>query len=71
MIGKCIDEALLPQDSQQIVHDFLTLPQIERILPGLESAPIACACAPRMTVTTAKCPFGDRLPSSATRSGRG
>src|SRR5208337_2268403 len=61
MIGKCIDEASLPEDSQQIVHDFLTLPQIERILPGLATAPIACACAPRMTVTTARSPFGDRF----------
>jgi hypothetical protein len=61
MIGKCIDEASLPQDSPQLVHDFLTLPQIERILPGLAAAPIACACAPRMTVTTAKCPFGNRF----------
>lgn len=59
MIGRCIDEAVLPRDGQQIVHDFLTLPQIERILPGLEAAPIACACAPRMTVTTARSPFGD------------
>ena len=61
MIGKSIDEAVLAGDSQQIVHDFLTLPQIERILPGIEAAPIACACAPRMTVTTAKYPFGDRF----------
>jgi flavin-dependent dehydrogenase len=61
MIGKCIDEASLPEDSQQLVHDFLTLPQIERILPGLATAPIACACAPRMTVTTARSPFGDRF----------
>ena len=61
MIGKSIDEAVLAGDSQQIVHDFLTLPQIERILPGIESAPIACACAPRMSVSTAKCPFGDRF----------
>ena len=61
MIGKCIDEASFPDDSQQIVYDFLTLPQIERILPGLETAPIACACAPRMTVTPAKSPFGDRF----------
>jgi flavin-dependent dehydrogenase len=61
MIGKCIDEASLPEDSQQLVHDFLTLPQIERILPGLAAAPIACACAPRMTVTTARSPFGDRF----------
>jgi flavin-dependent dehydrogenase len=61
MLGKCIDEAVLPRDSRRIVHDFLTLPQIERILPGIEAAPLACACAPRMTVTTARSPFGDRF----------
>src|ERR1035438_10280843 len=61
MRGKCIDEAILPRDSRQIIHDFLTLPQIERILPGIAAAPLACACAPRMTVTTARSPFGDRF----------
>ncbi len=61
MIGKCVDQAVLPRDSQQLVHDFLTLPQIDRILPGIEAAPLACACAPRMTVTTARSPFGDRF----------
>ena len=61
MIGKCVDEAVLPRDSQKIIHDFLTLPQIDHILPGIEAAPLACACAPRMTVTTARSPFGDRF----------
>jgi hypothetical protein len=61
IIGKCIDEAVLPRDGQRIVRDFLTLPQIDRILPGLTGAPLACACAPRMTVTTATSPFGDRF----------
>jgi flavin-dependent dehydrogenase len=61
MIGKCIDEAVLPRDSQRIVRDFLTLPQIERILPGIQAAPLACACAPRMAVTPARSPFGDRF----------
>jgi flavin-dependent dehydrogenase len=61
MIGKCIDDAVLPRDSQQIVRDFLTLPQIDRILPGIAAAPIACACAPRMTATTAISPFADRF----------
>jgi len=61
MIGKCIDEAVLPRDSQQIVRDFLRLPHIDRILPGIEEAPLACACAPRMTVSTAKSPFGERF----------
>jgi flavin-dependent dehydrogenase len=61
MIGKCIDDAVLPRDGQQIIHDFLTLPQIDRILPGIQATPIACACIPSMTVTTAKSPFGDRF----------
>ena len=61
LIGKCIDRAVLPRDSRQIVHDFLTLPQIDRILPGIAAAPLACACAPRMTVTPAASPFGDRF----------
>jgi hypothetical protein len=61
MLGKCIEDAVLPRDSRQIVHDFLTLPQIKRILPGIEAATLACACAPRMTVTTARSPFGDRF----------
>jgi hypothetical protein len=61
MIGKCIDEAVLPQDSRRIIRDFLTLPQIDHILPGIAAAPLACTCAPRMTVTTATFPFGDRF----------
>ncbi len=61
MIGKCIDQAVLPRNSQQMAYDFLTLPQIARILPDIEKAPIACACAPRMTAVTAKSPFGDRF----------
>ncbi len=61
MLGKCVDDAVLPRDSRQIIHDFLTLPQIERILPGIEAAPLACVCAPRMTVTTAGSPFGYRF----------
>jgi len=28
------------------VHQFLTLPQVDRILPGIAAAPLACACAP-------------------------
>ena len=61
MIGNCIDTAVLPRDSMQIARDFLTLPQIDRILPGIVAAPLACACAPRMTVNTATFPFGDRF----------
>ncbi len=61
MIGKSIDEAVLPQDGQQIIQEFLALPQIKRILPGIKAAPVACACCPRMAVTPARSPFGDRF----------
>ncbi|MHB2007762.1 MAG: geranylgeranyl reductase family protein [Acidobacteriaceae bacterium] len=61
LIGKCIDKAVLPRDGRQIAHDFLTLPQIDSILPGIAAAPLACLCAPRMTVATAAFPFGDRF----------
>jgi len=58
--GKCVDDANLPRESRQVAHDFLTLPQIDRIFPGIAEAPITCACVPRMTVTTARSPFADR-----------
>jgi flavin-dependent dehydrogenase len=61
LMGGCIDEASLPGDSQTIVHEFLTLPQVDRILPGISRAPVACTCFPRMTVTTARSPFGERF----------
>jgi hypothetical protein len=32
LMGGCIDRASLPGDSQTIVHEFLTLPQVDRIV---------------------------------------
>ncbi|MEE9190520.1 MAG: hypothetical protein V3U16_07090 [Candidatus Neomarinimicrobiota bacterium] len=61
MIGKSIDRAVMPQDSQKIIREFLDLPQIKRILPGIENANTACACFPKMAVTPARNPFGDRF----------
>ena len=61
MIGRCVDEAALPQDSRRLAREFLTLPQVERILPGIAAAPLSCVCAPRMPVTAAASPFGDRF----------
>lgn len=61
MIGHFVDHVILPRDSRQIIQQFLALPQVDRILPGIAAAPLACACAPRMTVTTAISPFGRRF----------
>jgi flavin-dependent dehydrogenase len=59
LIGECVDKAELPRDSRALVEAFLALPQVHRILPGIERVPFTCACAPRMAVTTARAPFGD------------
>lgn len=59
MIGKCVDAAALPGDGERIVKEFLNLPQISCILPGIADAPLACVCFPSMAVTTAQPAFGD------------
>lgn len=61
LIGRSIDEAVLPHDNKRIIDEFVMLPQIRRILPGAESAPVACACFPRMAVIPARSPYGDRF----------
>jgi flavin-dependent dehydrogenase len=61
LIGKRIDEAEFPADTTKIIQEFLRIPQISRILPGITGARVACACSARMAISTAKQPFGDRL----------
>lgn len=61
MLGRCVEEAVFPRDQKRIVREFLALPQIGRILPGVDADSIACACTPRMTVVAARSPFGDRF----------
>ncbi len=61
LMGGCIDKARLPGESQSIIQEFLALPQIARILPDISGATVACTCFPRMTVTTARSPFGERF----------
>ena len=61
MIGKSIDRAALPQDSTRIIREFAMLPHIRRILPGVESAPVACACSPMMAAAPARNPRGGRF----------
>ena len=61
ILGQCIEDAASARDRQRVMQEFLELPQIRRILPGIATTPVACACAPRMTVTTAKSPYGDRF----------
>ena len=59
LIGRCVDEAELPKDNRAVVKAFLALPNVRRILPGIEDIALSCVCTPRIAVTTAKAPYGD------------
>ncbi len=61
IMGRCIDQAVFPRDRRRLIHEFLTLPQIERILPGIEAARLSCCCTPRMGVRTARHPSAERI----------
>jgi len=61
LIGKCVDRAVFPNDTREILADLLRMPDIAAILPGIQDAQVTCACAPRMAVVAAKNPFTDRV----------
>jgi flavin-dependent dehydrogenase len=61
VIGKYIDDAVLPRDIRKTIDKIVKLPQLNRILPNIAAYPVACACSPRMTVRTAKNPFARNL----------
>jgi len=61
LIGKRIDQAKFPSDTFRIISEFLRVLPIARILPGITKTNVACACAPRMAISIAKRPYGDRL----------
>ena len=60
-IGKYIDRADLPKGTMKVIRQILGLSQLERIFPDIARCPIACACAPMMTVSVARNPYADRL----------
>ncbi len=61
LIGKCIDEAVLPKEAGNIVRETLALPHLRRLLPNIEAYSPACVCTPRMSVRPARHPFTDRI----------
>jgi flavin-dependent dehydrogenase len=63
LVGECIDNASLRQDTENIIDDFLSLPQIKMILPHLtlKNAPVSCICRPYMAVGSSQMPYGERI----------
>jgi hypothetical protein len=63
MTGNSIDRARKPEVGQEVLGTLLSLPHIRTILPRIAPghAPIACMCAPRITVAPARAPYSDRI----------
>jgi len=61
LIGPTVDRSSGGSGNREIVNRFLTLPQIERLLPGGSEAVSACMCNPNMAVGTARNPLGHRV----------
>jgi flavin-dependent dehydrogenase len=61
VIGKCIDDAVLPKDLRKIIEKIVDLPQLKRILPDISRYPVACTCMPWMSVGVAKNPYAERV----------
>ena len=69
LIGRCIDDAALPDDTMRIIREVLALPHIRGIIPNLDPVPLACSCAPRMAVRPARHPYADRLAMTGDAAG--
>ncbi|MBF0233663.1 MAG: hypothetical protein HQK65_11585 [Desulfamplus sp.] len=63
LTGKSIDKASLPEDTDNIIKTFLSLDNIQNILPHIDikNTPVACRCSPNMAVTPSTEPFSDRI----------
>ena len=63
LVGKSIDRAIFPKDTRRVIQTFLSLPQVQTILPGMSlgNTPMTCMCNPQMSVGLSQSPFEDRI----------
>jgi len=63
LVGKSIDRACFPEDTEKIIRIFLSLSRIKSILPNISyhNTPISCTCYPYMAVAPAKNSFSNRI----------
>lgn len=61
LVGGTIDRAVCSGDTTKIIAAFLALPHIQKILPGIQEAPIVCTCSPWMAVAPARGAVAHRM----------
>ncbi len=61
LIGRSVDGSFSHQQNLNVIKDFLSLPQIRRVLPPQMRLCVRCICNPSLVVGTARRPFGERV----------
>ena len=61
LVGESVDESDSHQQNLNVIKDFLSQPQIRRVLPIQMRPCVRCICNPSLVVGTAKWPFADRI----------
>ncbi len=61
LVGGTIDRAACAGNTTMIIAAFLALPNIQKILPGIQEAPIVCTCSSRMVVAPARGAVAHRM----------
>ena len=61
LIGRAIDDLADHSKIAGLIHEFLALPHVKKLLPQPLKMENACVCVPNMVVGTAKHPFADRI----------
>jgi len=63
LVGKSIDTLSSSDEAGRVIRQFMSLPHVRSILPGLtpEKWPVCCMCLPRMATGLSQSPFADRI----------
>jgi flavin-dependent dehydrogenase len=61
LIGEAVDRISAPAENRELVHEFLRLPHIRRLLSPVAELHPVCLCSPRMVVGVAQRPYGYRV----------
>lgn len=63
LVGESVDSASFPRDTRGVIDAFLSLPQVQSILPGItpENISVSCSCSPRMVTGVSRPIHADRI----------
>jgi flavin-dependent dehydrogenase len=61
LVGPSVDAVKDAGENRELIHRFLALPHIRKLMPRGAQLPLACVCNPQLVVGSARHPFADRI----------